>query len=76
MRSGSNKRMKSAKETRLDSISVEVLEALEGYGIDEITILLNEIYDTGQIPPDISKSIFISLTKKPASVNRMERPVL
>ena len=30
-----------------------------------ITALLNKIYDTGQIPPDISKSIFIALKKKP-----------
>ena len=27
--------------------------------------LLNKIYDTGQIPPDISKSIFKALPKKP-----------
>ena len=27
--------------------------------------LLYEIYDTGQIPQDISKSIFIALPKKP-----------
>ena len=42
---------------------MKVLEALEDYGICKITTLLNEIYDTGQIPPDNSKSIFIALPK-------------
>ena len=52
------RRMKLGKATGPGSISVELLEALEDYGIDKITTLLNEIYDTGQIPSDISKSIF------------------
>ena len=45
------------------SILVELLEALEDYGIDKIT-LLNEIFNAGQIPPYNSKSIFIALPKK------------
>ena len=53
------------KETDPNSISVELLKALEDYGIDMITTLLNEIYDTGQVPLDMSKSIFIALPKKP-----------
>ena len=48
------------------SISVGLLEALED-GIDKIT-LINEIYDTGQIPPVISKSIFVALPKKPGTI--------
>ena len=31
---------------------------------EKITILLNEIYDTGHIPKDMLKSVFISLPKK------------
>ena len=37
---------------------MELLEAFEEYGIDETATLLNEIiYDTGQTPLHISKSI-------------------
>ena len=43
------RKMKLSKAIGLDGISMELLEALEDYGIDKI-ILLNEIYDTGQIP--------------------------
>ena len=43
---------------------MELLKALEDYGIRKIT-LLNEIYDTGQILADILKSIFMALPKKP-----------
>ena len=50
--------MKLGKAAGPDSISVELLETLEDYGI-----LLNK----GQIPPDISKSIFIVLPKKPGA---------
>ena len=48
-----------------------LLEALEVYGIVKITTLINEIYDPGQIPPDISKSIFIALPKKPRTISLM-----
>ncbi|GFN95634.1 endonuclease-reverse transcriptase [Plakobranchus ocellatus] len=43
------------------------IEALEDFGIGKVTHLLNEIYDTGQIPTDLSKSIFIALPKKPGA---------
>ena len=49
------------------SILVKLLGALEDNGIDQITTLLNEIYNTGQIPPDNSESIFIALPKKPGA---------
>ena len=38
--------MKLGKVTGPDSITVELLEALEDYGIDKIATLLNKIYDT------------------------------
>ncbi|GFR99386.1 hypothetical protein ElyMa_004527200 [Elysia marginata] len=59
------RKMKSGKATGPDKISVELIEALEDYGIEKTTNLLNEIYDTGQIPTDLTKSIFIALPKKP-----------
>ena len=43
------------------SISGELYEALKDYGINKITALLKEIYDTTHIPPDLFKSIFTSL---------------
>ena len=56
------------KGTGPDSIQAELLEALEDYGIDKIISLQNEIYDTGQIAPDISKSIFIAKETRGNSV--------
>ncbi|GFO39342.1 RNA-directed DNA polymerase from mobile element jockey-like [Plakobranchus ocellatus] len=61
------KKMKHGKATGPDNISVELIEALEDFGIGKVTHLLNEIYDTGQIPTDLSKSIFIALPKKPGA---------
>ncbi|GFO38874.1 endonuclease-reverse transcriptase [Plakobranchus ocellatus] len=49
------KKMKHVKATGPDNISVELIEALEDLGIRKVTHLLNEIYDTGQIPTDLSK---------------------
>ncbi|GFO31384.1 RNA-directed DNA polymerase from mobile element jockey [Plakobranchus ocellatus] len=60
--------MKHGKATGPDNISVELIEALEDFGIGKVTHLLNEIYDTGQIPTDLSKSIFIALPKKPVLI--------
>ncbi|GFO27892.1 endonuclease-reverse transcriptase [Plakobranchus ocellatus] len=61
------KNMKHGKATGPGNISVELIEALEDFGIGKVTHLLNEIYDTGQIPTDLSKSIFIALPKKPGA---------
>ncbi|GFS01962.1 LINE-1 retrotransposable element ORF2 protein [Elysia marginata] len=61
------RKMKSGKATGPDKISEELIEALEDYGIEKTTNLLNEIYDTGQIPTDLTKSIFIALPKNPGA---------
>ncbi|GFO03823.1 hypothetical protein PoB_003032800 [Plakobranchus ocellatus] len=66
--------MKHGKATGPDNISVELIEALEDFGIGKVTHLLNEIYDTGQIPTDLSKSIFIALPKKPGKILRSAAP--
>ena len=58
------RKMKLGKRTGPDSISVELLEPLEDYGIDKTTTLFNKTYDTCKIPRDISKSIFIALPKE------------
>ena len=53
---------------------MELLEALEDYGNNKITTLLNEIHDSGQIPLDIFKYILIALPKKSGqqSMNSIE----
>ena len=58
------RKMKLGKVTGPGSTSVELFEAPEDYGVDMITALLKKIYDTGQISPDNSKSIFIALPKE------------
>ena len=60
--------MKSSKARGPNSVSVEPLEALAHYKIDKIATLLNAIYDTGLIEPEISKFIFIALPKKPGTI--------
>ncbi|GFO31859.1 Zinc finger protein 665 [Plakobranchus ocellatus] len=47
------RKMKTGKATGSDGISVELIETLGDYGVDKVTILLNEIYDT-EVFSDIS----------------------
>ena len=46
-----------------NNITIEILAALDDWGIDFITILLNQIYDSGEILKEMYKSIFIMLPK-------------
>ncbi|GFR88239.1 hypothetical protein ElyMa_000765700 [Elysia marginata] len=59
------RKMKAGKATGPDGVAVEMIEALEEYGVEKLTSLLNDINDTGEIPADISRSVFIALPKKP-----------
>ena len=61
------KSMKKGKAAGPDKITVEMIESLDEFGIDMLTDFLNAIYDTGEIPSDLSKSIFIALPKKPGA---------
>ena len=63
------RKMKMGKATGPDGLSIELIEALEEFGIEKVTTLLNKIYDTGQIPVDMSRSIFIALPKKPGATD-------
>ena len=51
---GSNKKDEIRENNRPRKYISELLEAHEDYGIDKTTTLPIEIYDTGQISPDIS----------------------
>ena len=43
-----------------NNISIEMIERLEHFGIDVVTLLMNEIYVSGDIPDDLRKSILIA----------------
>jgi hypothetical protein len=58
------KSMKTNKATGPDGISIEMIQSLDELGLDVMTKLINKIYDTGEIPEDLTKSIFIALPKK------------
>ncbi|GFS20590.1 hypothetical protein ElyMa_006903200 [Elysia marginata] len=61
------RKMKAGKATGPDGVAAEMIEALEECGVEKLTYLLNEIYDTGEISADISRSVFIALPKKPGA---------
>ena len=61
-------RMKNNKATGPDEIAVEQIKNLGEFGIEKLTLILNEIYDSGEFPEDLSKSIFITLPKKPGAI--------
>ena len=64
-------KMKRNKTAGPDEIVIEVVTALEDIGIEKVTEVINEIYNTGEIPVDLSKSIFIALLKR-AGANECE----
>ena len=57
------KKMKKGRGPGQDQIAIEMLEALEDLGINLITKLANDIYNTGDFPQDLTKSVFIALPK-------------
>ena len=60
-------KMKDGKALGPDGIAIEMIRALEELGINTLTHLLNDIYNTGNIPDEMKKSIFIALPKKAAA---------
>ncbi|XP_076314986.1 uncharacterized protein LOC143227418 [Tachypleus tridentatus] len=63
------KKIHKGKAAGPDDITIELLLALKEVGIQEVTKLLNTIYDTGEIPEDFKKSVFIALPKKPGTTD-------
>jgi len=61
--------MRKNKAAGPDGVVVEMIDALEDYGVDKLTKVINNIYDDGKFPEDLSKSIFIALPKKPGAVD-------
>lgn len=44
-----------------------MFSALDDFGIDKIIDAVNKIYDSGNILEDVTKSILVSLPKRPAA---------
>ena len=63
------RKMKSIKAPGPDDISSEMITALDEVGINTVTKLLNNLYDTGEIPADMKKSIYIAIPKKPGTTD-------
>ena len=59
------KETKDDKAPGEDMITSEMWKALGSFGVDKLTQLFNSIYNSGQFPEDLVKSIFIPLPKKP-----------
>lgn len=57
-------KMKRNKAMGPDEIATEMIVALDEFGLEKLTEIINEIYDSGEVPEDLSKSIFIALPKK------------
>jgi len=62
------KKMERNKAAGPDEIVTEMLTSLEDFGMEKLTELINKIYNSGEIPKDLSKSIFIALPKKPGAI--------
>ncbi|GFO19544.1 endonuclease-reverse transcriptase [Plakobranchus ocellatus] len=61
------KKLENGKATGPDNIPVEIIKALDNLGIDLTTKLLNATYNSGTIPEDLCKSVFIVLPKTPGA---------
>ncbi|XP_072043716.1 uncharacterized protein [Amphiura filiformis] len=60
--------MKNNTSIGPDELGVELIKNLDELGIVKLTEVLNEIYNSGEIPPELSKSIFIALPKKSGAI--------
>ena len=58
--------MRNNKAVGTDEIGVELIKSIGDFGIEKLTKMLKGICELGNIPTDLSRSIFIALPKKPA----------
>ena len=62
------KNFKKGKSPGNDEVTIEMILASGNFGIRKIVELANKIYNTGYIPKEMYKSIFIAIPKKPGAV--------
>ena len=55
--------MKFGKAVGNDGIALEILKVLGNFAVEKITSLANKIYESGELSSQMSKSVFIALTK-------------
>ena len=60
--------MKNGKSPGNDEVVIEMIEATRDFAIEHITKIANKVYNTGTIPNEMAKSIFIAIPKKPGAV--------
>lgn len=58
--------MNKNKTAGTDGIIIEIVLTLEKFWIDKVTEI-KEIYDSGEVPGDLSRYIFIAMLKKPVA---------
>lgn len=75
VRSSLNK-MKKNKSARSDKIVTEVMRALDGLVSNTVTEVINEIYNSGEISEDSSRSVFIVLLKKSMAIEYEPHPTI
>ncbi|KAG1686094.1 Retrovirus-related Pol polyprotein from type-1 retrotransposable element R2 [Nymphon striatum] len=51
------------------NMKVQKIQALGEYGTELLHKVFNEIYETGVLPEDLTKSIFITLPKQPGAID-------
>ena len=59
------RKMKRGKAPGPDQVNMEMLDSAGEIGLEKLTELINKVYNTGNIPGDLLKSIFIAIPKKP-----------
>ena len=50
-----------------DGIATEMIKAFDDFGIEKVTELANQIFESGKIPEELSSTIFIMIPKIPAA---------
>ena len=66
------KEMKSDKADGGDGVQAEIIEATDKFGTEKLTELANRMHDTGNIPENMMENLFISIPKKPGTVEYKE----
>ena len=61
-------KMKAGKSTGGDKVNIEMLNAVKTFSIEKITKLANTIYEDGNLTEEMCKSIFITIPKKPGTL--------
>ena len=61
--------MKRGKAAGLDGITIEMLRAADDVTVKHITDIANKVYNSGEIPKQMSRSVFIAIQKVAGTVD-------